>query len=254
MYPSINVFHCLLPVPFLFQVVPSFLVLSSCHFLRGRPLDLFPLLGCHSVQRLVHLLPFIVICVTCLCKILQLQYAAMHTRPGHPQKQQERCMGFDITHHFIPARKGEIQESEKACRRSIEEDMQRPRGIQSRRRHRTDRVGELLLWPFGPQRARSHNSNNDNSDRFERRDSRFLFNLLTAPRTVSNTYAQVAGAQSCANHVQHIGQHVVCHMVRRDSSAIKFDRIEIAFILASSDLLKPLIDGGEETGVPGQNP
>ena len=31
--------------------------------------------------------------------------------------------------------------------------------------------------------------------------------LLTSPRTVSNTYAQVARAQSCANHVQHI-EHV----------------------------------------------
>ena len=33
-----------------------FLALSSCHFLHGRPLDLFPLLGCHSVQRLDHIL------------------------------------------------------------------------------------------------------------------------------------------------------------------------------------------------------
>ena len=33
---------------------------------------------------------------------------------------------------------------------------------------------------------------------------RDFYNLLTAPRTVSNTYAQVARAQSCANHVQHI--------------------------------------------------
>ena len=32
-----------------------------------------------------------------------------------------------------------------------------------------------------------------------------VYNLLTAPRTVSNAYAQVARAQSCANHVQHIG-------------------------------------------------
>ena len=31
-----------------------------------------------------------------------------------------------------------------------------------------------------------------------------FYNLLTAQRTVSNTYAQVARAQSCANHVQHI--------------------------------------------------
>ena len=30
-----------------------------------------------------------------------------------------------------------------------------------------------------------------------------FYNLLTAPRTV-NPYAQVARAQSCANHVQHI--------------------------------------------------
>ena len=55
----IYVFHCLLSVAFLFQVVPSFLAMSSCHLLLGRPLDLFPLLGCHSVQRLVHLLSFI---------------------------------------------------------------------------------------------------------------------------------------------------------------------------------------------------
>ena len=31
-----------------------------------------------------------------------------------------------------------------------------------------------------------------------------FYNLLTAPQTVSNTYAQVAWAQPCANHVQHI--------------------------------------------------
>ena len=59
----------------------------------------------------------------------------------------------------------------------------------------------------------------------------FFYNLLTAPRTVSNTYAQVAWAQSCANHVQHIQRisratcHVTCHVVRRDSSAIKHDRV-----------------------------
>ena len=34
--------------------------------------------------------------------------------------------------------------------------------------------------------------------------SRDFYNLLTAPGTVSNTYAQVPQAQSCANHVQHI--------------------------------------------------
>ena len=48
-----------------------------------------------------------------------------------------------------------------------------------------------------------------------------------APLTASNTCARVVTAQSCANHLRHIAyhaQHVVCHVVRRDSSAIKFDR------------------------------
>ena len=31
-----------------------------------------------------------------------------------------------------------------------------------------------------------------------------IFNFLIAPRTVSDTYAPVAPAQSCADHVQHI--------------------------------------------------
>ena len=46
-----------------------------------------------------------------------------------------------------------------------------------------------------------HFDNNDN--RIERLYSRF-YNLLTAPQTVSNMYAQAAQAQSCANHMQHI--------------------------------------------------
>ena len=45
-------------------------------------------------------------------------------------------------------------------------------------------------------------------------------------------------AQSCANHMQQIERLsratylVTCHVVRRDSSAVKFDRIEIAVSLA----------------------
>ena len=50
----------------------------------------------------------------------------------------------------------------------------------------------------------NNNSNSNNND-IERRNSRFfVLGLLTAPRTVSNTYAQAAGAQSCVNHVLHI--------------------------------------------------
>ena len=68
---------------------------------------------------------------------------------------------------------------------------------------------------------------------------RDFYNLPTVLQTVSNTYAQVARVQSCANHVQvqcntssayHM-QPAVCHLVCRDSSAIRFDRVEIALIL-----------------------
>ena len=82
-------------------------------------------------------------------------------------------------------------------------------------------------------------------------------NLLTAPRTVSDTYALVARAQSCANYVQHIAYHVerVFRVERRGSSGIKSDRVEIASILVLFHRLKRLIDEGEgKTGVPGENP
>ena len=50
-----------------------------------------------------------------------------------------------------------------------------------------------------------------------------FYNLLIRPRTVSSTYAQVARAQSCGNHVQRIerSSRARCHIVRRGSSAIK---------------------------------
>ena len=75
-------------------------------------------------------------------------------------------------------------------------------------------------------------------------------NLPTVPRTVSNTYAQVARAQSCANHVQHIqriAQHAVRHVVRRRSSAIELDRVKIAFILASFYCLNRRRRGGNRS-------
>ena len=50
-------------------------------------------------------------------------------------------------------------------------------------------------------------------------------------------------------------QHVVCHVTRRDSSVIKFNRVETAFILALVYNLKSITnEGGEETGVPRENP
>ena len=68
--------------------------------------------------------------------------------------------------------------------------------------------------------ARNNNSN-DYSNHIQR--------LLTAPRTISNTYAQVARAQSRANLVQHIERlsRATCQVVQRDSSAIKFDKVAI---------------------------
>ena len=46
---------------------------------------------------------------------------------------------------------------------------------------------------------------------------------------------QITSNITSAYHVQH----VACHVVQMDSSAIKFDRVEIAFSLASFDWLKP---------------
>ena len=52
-----------------------------------------------------------------------------------------------------------------------------------------------------------------------------FYNLLIALQTVTNTYTQLVREQSCANHVQHIGHssYAMCHVVRRDSSPVKFD-------------------------------
>ena len=50
-------------------------------------------------------------------------------------------------------------------------------------------------------------------------------------------------------------QHDVCHIVRRDSSAIKFDRVENHIYFSVILLAEPLAsEGGEETRVPGENP
>ena len=90
------------------------------------------------------------------------------------------------------------------------------------------------------------NDNTDN-DCTERRNEIF-HNLLTAPGIVSNVYVEAARAQPCANHVQHI-EHLsrsTCCVPRgtRGSSTIKFDTVEIAFILSLFYSLKPLTDGG----------
>ena len=42
---------------------------------------------------------------------------------------------------------------------------------------------------------------------------RDIYHLLAAPQTVSNTYAQVAQAQSCANHAQYV-ERLLCATCR----------------------------------------
>ena len=98
-------------------------------------------------------------------------------------------------------------------------------------------------------------------NRIQRRYSRFFYNLLTAPRTVSNTYAQVARAQPCANHVQHIeclsSASVMLRATWYEGTAqllslteLKSDLFELYFYW----LNHKTDEGGEETGVPGENP
>ena len=73
----------------------------------------------------------------------------------------------------------------------------------------------------------------DNDYDTERRSLRLFNRLLAAPRTVSNPYPQVSTAQSCSSHVQYVGRRsrATCRAPRgtREGSAIKFDRVEIAF-------------------------
>ena len=58
---------------------------------------------------------------------------------------------------------------------------------------------------------------------------RDFYTLLSAPQIVSNTYAQVARVKLCENHVQHERSSratcVTYHVVRRESSAVKLDRV-----------------------------
>ena len=70
-------------------------------------------------------------------------------------------------------------------------------------------------------------------NRIERRNSRFL----QSPNCATNCLQHVHSKDQGCNRVQimnitsrayHV-QHVVCHVVRRDRSSVKFDRVEIAF-------------------------
>ena len=101
------------------------------------------------------------------------------------------------------------------------------------------------------------------NDPIKRRNSIFIFFLLQSPHCAANCLQHIRssghGAIACKSRATHralITCNMLCgHVVRRDSSAVKSDRIELAFILALFYWLKRLTDeGGEETGVPGENP
>ena len=78
--------------------------------------------------------------------------------------------------------------------------------------------------------------------------NRDFYNLLTTLPSVSNAYAQMVRAPSCANHVLRIERlsRATCRAPRdtRNSSAIKFERGEMSLILAFFHWLKPLTDVG----------
>ena len=63
----------------------------------------------------------------------------------------------------------------------------------------------------------------------------FLQSSHCAANCLQHVRSSGPGAIVCKSRVTHRGlitckSHVTCHFVRRDSSAIKFDRVKIAFI------------------------
>ena len=77
----------------------------------------------------------------------------------------------------------------------------------------------------------NNNNNSNNNNRIERRKSRFFwYSLLTASQTDSNTHTLKRPGHNCVQIMcitlsTHHVQHAMCHAVRRDSSATKFDRV-----------------------------
>ena len=72
-------------------------------------------------------------------------------------------------------------------------------------------------------------------NRIQRRNSRFLQSPHNAANSLQYVRSSGPGAIVCKSRATHRALitckcHVTCHLVRRDSSAIKFDGVEIAFI------------------------
>ena len=78
-----------------------------------------------------------------------------------------------------------------------------------------------------------HKSFNNNNNRTERRNSRFSTISSLAANRLRHVRSSGLGAIVCKSHATHRLSRATCdtcHVVQRDSSAIKFDRVEITFI------------------------
>ena len=99
-------------------------------------------------------------------------------------------------------------------------------------------------------------SDNDNT-RIERHSSRFMSSSLR-PNCLQHIleWPEHNCVQIMCNTLStyHV-QHVVCHVVRRDSSVIKSDKVLSCIYYSFVLLAEPFgNEGGEETRVWGQNP
>ena len=68
------------------------------------------------------------------------------------------------------------------------------------------------------------------------RDFFFIFFFFLQSHYLQQIRSSSEGAILCKSRASTLdafhAQRVMCHVVRRDSTAIKFDRVEIAYILA----------------------
>ena len=106
----------------------------------------------------------------------------------------------------------QAKHSVRSCKEHTNTGKAQCQVLQRTHRHKQSTVSDLV---------------ENNNNRIQRRYSRFFTIFLTAPRTVSNTYAQVARAQSCANHVQHIKRLSCASATRYEGTAQLFSLTEL---------------------------
>ena len=92
--------------------------------------------------------------------------------------------------------------------------------------------GHVCMWEnIVVDLVAKHNNNNS---RIQRCCSRF-FTISSQRRCLQHIRSRCPSAIMCKSSATHQAFimckcHVACHLVRRDSSAGKFDRVEVAFI------------------------